>query len=75
MIFPFLSYLLFRVMLMEECNDFEKYIFGLLFFFLLIFSNFYFVVYHTEKNYKHEDNSEGRFKFLAPTLGIFFFYH
>ena len=72
-IFPFIMYMFFRTFLMKGCNDFEKYSFGLFFFFFLILSNFYFVVYHTEKIYEHKDSSEGRFKFLAHTLGIIFF--
>lgn len=72
-IFPFLSYMFFRTILMEDCNDFEKYSFGFFFFFFLIFSNFYFIVYHTEKIHGHKDNIEGRFKFLGHTLGIIFF--
>ena len=60
-------------MLLNESNDLEKSIFGFIYFLFLIFSNFYFVVYHTEKIYEHKENSEGRFKFLAHTLGIIFF--
>lgn len=72
-ILPFFLYLIFRIMVLESCNDLEKYFFGFFFFFFLIISNFYFVVYQTEKIHEHEDNSGGRLKFLAHTLGIIFF--
>lgn len=72
-IFPFFLYLFFKVILMDLCNDFEKYIFGFFFFFFLLFSNIYFVLYHTEKVHEHEDDSGGRLKFLVHTLGIIFF--
>ena len=72
-IFPFLMYLFFREFLMNESTDLEKNTFRFFYFFFLIFSNFYFVVYHTEKIYEHRENSEGRFRFLAHTLGIIFF--
>lgn len=72
-ILPFFMYLIFRLMLVEECNEFERYGFGFFFFFFLIISNFYFVLYQTEKIHEHEDNSSGRFKFLAHILGIIFF--
>lgn len=72
-VFPFLLYLFFRVMILKESSDFDKYSFGSFFFLFLVFSNFYFVTYHTEKIYQHNQNSEGRFKFLAQTLGIVFF--
>lgn len=71
--FPFFLYLFFKEVLQRESNDFEKYSFGFFFFFFLLFSNFYFVTYHTEKIYQHTENSHGRFKFLAHTLGIVFF--
>lgn len=72
-ILPFFCYFIFKEIHVKECTDFEKYSFGLFFFFLLLFSNFYFVLYHTEKIYEHQENSKGRFKFLAHTLGIIFF--
>jgi hypothetical protein len=71
-IFPFMLYLFFKLF-QKECSDFEKYSFGFFFFFFLVLSNFYFVTYHTEKIYQHSENSGGRFKFLAHTLGIVFF--
>ena len=71
--FPFFLYMFFKTYLLKSTNHFEEYSFGIFFFFFLIFSNFYFVVYHTEKIYEHTDSSEGRFKFLAHTLGIIFF--
>ncbi len=72
-IFPFLPYFIIKEILFKEFNDFEKFSFGLFFFSSLIFSSFYFILYHTEKIYEHKDNSEGRLNFLAHTLGIVFF--
>jgi hypothetical protein len=72
-ILPFLLYLFHREIPVDKHNNFQEYNFGFIFFFFLLFSNFYFVVYHTEKIYQHNESSEGRFKFLAHTLGIIFF--
>lgn len=71
-IFPFMLYLFFNLF-QKQCNDVGKYSFGILFFFYLLLSNFYFVIYHTEKIHQHSENSNGRFKFLAHTIGIVFF--
>lgn len=70
---PLLSYFSFNVILKSELNDFYAYSYALFFYFLLLFSVFYFVTYQTEKIFSHIENSNGRFKFLAQTIGIVFF--
>lgn len=71
-ILPFFTYLVF-IIFQREFNEFERYFFGFFFFFTLLLSNFYFIIFHTEKIHQHSENSQGRFKFLAHTLGIVFF--
>ncbi|MCZ2481231.1 hypothetical protein G9H64_13030 [Aquirufa nivalisilvae] len=69
---PFLCYFTFKVFLATEYNSFEKYSFGFgcLFFFILFISTLYFLTYHTEKIDEHQNNSSGRRKFLAHTMGV-----
>lgn len=70
---PLLSYVLFSVIIKSELTDFYAYSYALFFYLFLLFSVFYFVTYQTEKIFSHIENSNGRFKFLAHTLGIVFF--
>lgn len=57
LLLPILSYLFFKVINSLECN----YFFGLFFYFQLLITVFYFIVFQVEKIYEYNNNKNLRF--------------
>lgn len=72
-ILPYFSCLFVNTFLNEEDFDELIYFYCLTFYFLLLYSCFYFVVYQIEKNFQHPDNVKGNFTFLVHVILIILF--